>query len=110
VATANEWIAAVQAEHEKCRGKWGQGGDDAANAELLERLFNGAIPLPPPDSACGELLAAAMGMDSLMENLWVAVPWGDTFFLDVQALNTAPTRLKQAIIAAGGTPAPKHGE
>jgi len=53
-------------------------------------------------AAAPDLLAALEGMDALVESLWKSVPWGDTFDLDVQALNEAPTRAKRAIAKATG--------
>lgn len=53
-------------------------------------------------AAAPELLAAAIEMQALIENLMKAVPWGKTFDLDIAALNTAPIHLAAAIAKAKG--------
>lgn len=47
-----------------------------------------------------EVLASLKAMDSLVEMLWDAVPWGETFNLDVAQLNKVPMECKATIAKA----------
>lgn len=47
-----------------------------------------------------DVLKALKAADALIDNLWEAVPWGQTFNLDIAALNTVPPMIKQAIADA----------
>lgn len=53
-------------------------------------------------AAAPDLLDALEAMDALVENLWKAVPWGQTHDLDIVALNEAPLKAKRAIVKARG--------
>lgn len=50
--------------------------------------------------AAPDLLEAAKAIDALLENLFESVPWGETFGVDMKALNEAPIALKAAIAKA----------
>lgn len=52
--------------------------------------------------AAPDLLKALEQMDALVESLWKSVPWGQTFNLDIQALNEVPLAAKRAIARAKG--------
>lgn len=53
-------------------------------------------------AAAPELLEALERADALIENLWKAVPWGQTHGLDIMALNEVPSAMKRAIAKARG--------
>lgn len=44
-----------------------------------------------------ELVESLGAMDDLMDKLWKAVPWGETFNLPLQELNEVPTRAKRLL-------------
>lgn len=47
-----------------------------------------------------DVLTALKAADALIDNLWEAVPWGQTFDLDIAALNTVPPMIKATIAEA----------
>jgi hypothetical protein len=47
--------------------------------------------------AAPDLYAALRRMDALVDGLWKSIPWGQTFDLDIAALNEAPTAAKRAL-------------
>lgn len=51
-------------------------------------------------AAAPDLLEALEAMDALVESLWDSVPWGDTFNLDIRALNEVPGKARAAIAKA----------
>lgn len=53
-------------------------------------------------TAAPTMLKALERADALIENLWKAVPWGQTADLDIAALNEVPGEIKRAIVAAKG--------
>lgn len=67
--------------------------NEASESEANARLI----------AAAPELLEALKGMTDLMDKLWKAVPWGQTFNLPVQELNEAPILAKRAIAKAEGS-------
>ena len=53
-------------------------------------------------AASPELYAALKRMDALVEGLWKSIPWGQTFNLDIAALNEAPLAAKRALALVDG--------
>jgi len=45
----------------------------------------------------GTFLGLLEKVDKLLDNLWEAVPWGQTYGLDIMALNEVPSAVKRAL-------------
>lgn len=77
----SQWLGSIHGEHVGIPA-----GECHANARLI--------------AAAPDLFAALQRMDALVESLWKSIPWGETFNLDIAALNEAPLAAKRALALA----------
>lgn len=102
--TPGPWMLHAPGSMRACDGRHGSadGCRTIVEAEIV------GVPRPEAEanarliSAAPELLAALKEMADMMEMLWEAVPWGQTFNLDAKLLNEAPLHAKAAIAKAEG--------
>ena len=88
-----------EAADAKCRGRSDWRSYGIASKGALKAIVREHTEGQQSEKPEG-MVKAAEEMLALMDNLWKAVPWGETSNVDFQALNEVPGRLREAVKAA----------